>query len=208
MEKVGDSTKCKRMRVKRPLRLMRVECKKLICPLHHSQQVLIYMARFRWAAFQLEGLKGCKSADEIRMTIGALPARLDDAYAEILWGIPELHSLQALKILQWLVYSRRPLRPEEIIEVIAADVNNDSNLNLDERLSYFWAVLRMLPNLVTTKLVTNDDGRIEEHVPLTHFSVQEYLVSGRIRDGPVKQYSIQEERANASIAETCSAYLL
>src|SRR5277367_6588785 len=124
------------------------------------------MARFHWAAFQLEGLKGCESADEIRMTTGALPARLDDAYAEILWGIPELHSLQVLKILQWLVYSKRPLRPEEIVEVIAADVNNDSNLNLDERLSYFRAMLRMLQNLVTTKLVTNDDGRTEEHVPL------------------------------------------
>lgn len=166
------------------------------------------MARSQWVTCQLEKLKGCESLVEIRMTLGSLPATLDETYAQILWGIPERYSLQVLRILQWLVHSKRPLRPEEIAEVIAADVDEDSHLSLDGPLSDLRAILSMLPNLVTTKLVTNDDGRTEEHVQLAHFSVQEYLVSDRIREGPVKQYSIQEERANTSIAETCLAYLL
>lgn len=166
------------------------------------------MARFRWAACQLEELKGCMSPDEISMTLSALPATLDDTHAEIFWNIPDCHSLQVLRILQWLVHSKRPLRLQEIAEVMSADINNYSSPGLDGRLSNLRALINMLPNLVTTKLITNNDGRTEEHVQLAHFSVQEYLVSDRIRDGPVKQYAILEERAHESIARTCLAYLL
>jgi ankyrin repeat protein len=166
------------------------------------------MARFRWAACQLEELKRCMSPNEISMTLSALPATLDDTYAEIFWNIPDHYSLQVLRILQWLVHSKRPLRLQEIAEVISAGINNDSGPALDGRLSNLQAMLSMLPNLVTTKLVANNYGRTEEHVQLAHFSVQEYLVSDRIRDGPVKQYAIQEERAHESIARTCLAYLL
>ena len=39
---------------------------------------------------------------------------LDDTYARILCNIPEKRSIHALKILQWLAYSARPLQIEEI----------------------------------------------------------------------------------------------
>jgi hypothetical protein len=148
------------------------------------------------------------SPDEIRMTLGILPATLDDKYPEILLEIPEQYILQALRVLQWLVHSKRPIRLEETAEVIIADIDSDSQLNFDGRLSDSRAMLSMLSNLVTTALITNDEGSTEEHVRLAHSSVQEYLVSDRIRNGPTKQYSIQEESTNASIAETCLAYLL
>jgi hypothetical protein len=43
---------------------------------------------------------------------------------------------------------------------------------------------------------------------LAHFSVKEYLILPSIRNGRVRDYSIQEVDTNALIAESCLAYLL
>ena len=54
-------------------------------------------------------------------------------YARILVNIDEEYSQDAFPILQWLVYSARPLRIQEVAEVIAIDTD-ESRFDPDNRL--------------------------------------------------------------------------
>ncbi len=138
----------------------------------------------------------------------SLPKSLDDTYARILCNIDEDHRQYAVKILQWLTHSVRPITLAEIGEVLAVDVQEDPRFDVDRRFSQPRDILMICSSLVTTAVENDDIDDANVEVKLAHFSVKEYLVSDRIRNGPAKDYSIQESHANASIAETCLAYFL
>src|SRR5579862_7847890 len=159
----------------------------------------MYAIRFRWAVCQLDALRNCLTLPMLRKALASLPKTLDDTYARILCSIDEEHSKNALKILQWLVYSARPLQLEEVAEVIAVDIEDNPRFDTKRRLPEPRDILTICSSLIT--IVT---GVANEQVRLAHFSVREYLVSERIQTG----YSIREMPANISIAETCLAYLL
>jgi Ankyrin repeats (many copies) len=167
--------------------------------------------RFRWAVCQLDALTKCLNLRKLREAMADLPNTLDGTYDRILCAIDKEYSQDAFRILQWLVYSARPLRIEEVVDVIAVDINDDPRFDLDRRLPDPRDILTICSSLVTTTMETikQPSGTIAgDYVRLAHFSVKEYLVSKRIQDGPTAQFSIQEISANASIAEICVAYLL
>ena len=110
-----------------------------------------------------------------------------------------------MKILQWLVYSLRPLRIEEIVEVIAVDPKEHPRFDPDRRFLDPDEVLAICPSLITLVFIDNPWGDDITEVKLAHFSVKEYLVSERVHDS---WYSIQEMDAHLSIAEICVAYLV
>ena len=64
-------------------------------------------------------LRKCLKVDALRKALKSLPKTLDETYARILQNIDEEYSQDAFRILQWLVYSARPLRIEEVVEVVA-----------------------------------------------------------------------------------------
>ena len=136
---------------------------------------------------------------------------MDDTYARILCNIDEEHSKDAFKILQWLAYSARPLRIEEVAEVVAVDIEGDSRFDPENRLREPRDVLTICSSLVTTAAsnIRSDDGDPfeGEELRLAHFSVKEYLVSDRVQTGPASRYSIKKH-AHDYIAQTCLAYLL
>jgi Ankyrin repeats (3 copies) len=167
--------------------------------------------RFRWAVCQLNALTKCLNLRKLREAMADLPNTLDGTYDRILCAIDKEYSQDAFRILQWLVYSARPLRIEEVVDVIAVDINDDPRFDLDRRLPDPRDILTICSSLVTTTMETIEQpsGTIAgDYVRLAHFSVKEYLVSKRIQDGPAAQFSIQEIPTNASIAEICVAYLL
>ena len=59
----------------------------------------------------------CWKLDALQNAIKSLPKTLDDTYARILRIIDEEYSQNAFKILQWPVYSARPLQIEEVADV-------------------------------------------------------------------------------------------
>lgn len=124
---------------------------------------------------------------------------MDGTYDRILCAIDKEYSQDALRILQWLVYSARPLRIDEVVDAIA--VYNDSDLQFDpeSRLPDPQDILTICSSLVTL---------VGVEIRLAHFSVKEYLVSKRIQNGPASQYSIRSIPTNLSMAKTCLAYLL
>ncbi|KAH6666209.1 hypothetical protein B0J14DRAFT_199342 [Halenospora varia] len=165
---------------------------------------------FRWVVCQLEVLQKCLKVDALRKALKSLPKTLDETYARILNNIDEEYSQDALRILQWLVYSARPLCIEEAAEVVAIDIKQ-SQFDPENRLRDPRDLLTICSSLVTTVLVTTEsnNGASNEttELKLAHFSVKEYLVSDRIREGVAFQYDIQS-RAEEEIAQTCLSYLL
>ena len=147
----------------------------------------------------------------LRKKLASLPKDLDETYHRILDSIDEDYQQDALKILQWLTCSARPLRLEEVAEVIAIDLKESPRFNPDKRYPEpedIWTICSSLISLQEEVLDDANTGNPRVIVQLAHFSVKEYLTSPGIQKGRVKQYSIQEEDANAFIAESSLAYLL
>ena len=155
-------------------------------------------------------LRKCLKIDALRKALKYLPKTLDETYARILLSIDEEYSQDAFRILQWLVYSARPLRIEELVEVVAIDTER-SQFNPENRLPDPRNLLTICSSLVTTVAVTakGNSGASHETTEfrLAHFSVKEYLISDRIRNGLAFQYDIQS-RGEEEIGQGCLIYLL
>ncbi|KAF3191749.1 hypothetical protein TWF225_000970 [Orbilia oligospora] len=168
---------------------------------------------FRWAACQLDALENCLEYRSLRKTLNSLPTTLDETYARILRGIPEEHKQSALIILQFLTYSPRPLKIEEVIDAIAVDTETDEYFNPKYRMPNPNEALCYCSGLVVAVLSREHSrehslgrGDMFTELQLAHFSVKEYLASDRL-DSDIKQH-FQEDVAKGSIATICLAYLL
>jgi hypothetical protein len=137
-----------------------------------------------------------------------LPDNLDETYERILREIRKPNQGRAHQLLQCLVAAVRPLRVEELAELLAFDFDAEGipKLNLDWR----WedqeeAVMSACSSLVI--IVEDGDSRI---VQSSHFSVKEFLTANRlaepIRD--VSRYYIRLGAAHTILAQTCLGVLL
>ena len=169
--------------------------------------VLIPSSRFRWVYCQLETLRHCLVRN-VQRTLGELPQTLDDTYERILREIPSQNAGDTHRLLQCLTVAVRPLRVEELAEVLAVDVitGRTPMLNVDSR----WedqkqAILLACSSLV---VVVDDDG--SRFVQFSHFSVKEFLTSDRFAasKGDVSRYIIWPEPAHIVMAQACLAVLL
>ena len=163
--------------------------------------------RFRWVFCQLEVLRVCFPAN-LRHTLEGLPKSLDGTYKRILNDINNANGVHAYRLLQCLVVALRPLRVEELAEVLAFDltVGGIPKLNADWR----WedqeeAVLSACSSLVS--VIIDDGSRV---VQFSHFSVKEFLTSDRLASctEEVSQFYIPIEPSHAILAQACLGVLL
>ncbi|KAH7187043.1 ankyrin repeat-containing domain protein [Fusarium oxysporum] len=153
---------------------------------------------FRWAACQLENLARCLSPKAIKIALRSLPRDLNETYYRMLQNIPSEYKSSAIRLLQFLVHTKRPLTLQEAIEVIATEIDQEPRgFDVDGRLSLKTDVLRYCPSMVIITTVTNYTGTVEE-LHLAHFSVKEYLL---------KQAQFDPKSASLAIAKTCLTYL-
>ncbi|EXL39659.1 hypothetical protein FOCG_17746 [Fusarium oxysporum f. sp. radicis-lycopersici 26381] len=153
---------------------------------------------FRWAACQLESLARCLSPKAIKIALRSLPRDLNETYYRMLHNIPSEYKSSAIRLLQFLVYTKRPLTLAEAIEVIATEIDQEPRgFDVDGRLSLKADVLRYCPSLVIIAEVTNYAETVEE-LHLAHFSVKEYLL---------KEAQFNLENASSAISKTCLTYL-
>ena len=145
---------------------------------------------------------------KLRNALESLPQTLDETYDRILCGLNQSYKREILHVLQWLTFSRRPLRLEEIAEAFAFDVGNEmmAKFNCENRLSDPEEILEICASLVDC-VNSFEDYNDEYKVRLAHFSVKEYLVSDRIRTGSAAFFGVRQESANAAIATTCLSCL-
>jgi hypothetical protein len=156
---------------------------------------------------QLELLRQC-FPPSVRRILEELPDSLDETYERILREIRKPNQGHAHRLLQCLVVAVRPLRVEELAEVLAFNFNTGGIPKLNP--GWRWedqeeAVTSACSSLVT--IVKDGDSRV---VQFSHFSVKEFLTAERlaepIRD--VSRYHIQLEAAHTILAQACLGVLL
>jgi hypothetical protein len=145
----------------------------------------------------------------LRRSLATLPRTLDQTYDRILCAINEEYSKYAMRILQWLTFSARPLSVEEVAEVVAIDVTVNPAFDRDEVLEDPLEALNICSSLVTvtTNKAKRSSNPAQRIIALAHYSVQEYLVSDRIKQGSAKQYSMQEVECHSAITKGSLEYL-
>ena len=153
---------------------------------------------------QIDELKKCLHLPMLRKQLKSLPATLPQTYERILLNIDENYSQYALKMLQWLTYSTRPLKLLELAEVVAIDEDEHPCFHPERRFPEPEDILLMCSSLVSA---TEEKAR-GKVVKLAHFSVKEYLVSYQIMNGEARKYSIREINANVRIARDCLSYII
>ena len=156
---------------------------------------------------QLEVLRHC-FPPSVRRILNELPESLDGTYERILREIRKPNQGHAHRLLQCLVVAVRPLRVEELAEVLAFEFNVGGTSKLNP--GWRWedqeeAVMSACSSLVT--IVKDGDSRV---VQFSHFSVKEFLTADRlaepIRD--VSRHHIRLEAAHKVLAQSCLGVLL
>ena len=127
-------------------------------------------------------------------------------YERTLQDIDEENWGYALRLFQCIAVASRPLRVEELAEFLAIDFDS----GVTPTLVACWrpenpsnAVLSTCSSLIA--VVTVDGCPV---VQFSHFSVQEFLVSGRLANGQLSRYYISLEPAHATVAQACLSVLL
>ncbi|KAF8259884.1 hypothetical protein EI94DRAFT_1690198 [Lactarius quietus] len=166
---------------------------------------------FRWVFCQLETLQYCFPPN-LRQFLNELPESLDETYDRILKGINKAQKTNAHRLLQCLTVASRPLRVEELAELLAFDFQASSSGGIPTlREDWRWndeeeAVLSTCSSLIA--IVRNGDSRV---VQFSHFSVKEYLTSPRLAHSPhrdVSRFHIDLQPAHTIMAQACLATLL
>ena len=172
----------------------------MIVPLSHSR-------RFRWVFCQLEVLRHCFPAN-LRHTLEELPKSLDETYKRILGSINNANRVHAYRLLQCLTVAFRPLRVEELAEVLAFDLTTGGVPQLNA--AWRWkdkeeAVLSACSSLVS--IVIDHGSRV---VQFSHFSVKEFLTSNRLASymEELSYFYIPVEPSHAILVQVCLGVLL
>ena len=168
--------------------------------------------RFRWVFCQLEILRHCLPPS-VRHTLDELPETLDETYERVLKEIKKPNRVHALRLLQCLVVAIRPLRVEELAEVLAVDFGDEEGM---PKLNPNWrwgdeeqALLTSCSSLIA--IVESDEAReLSRVVQFSHFSVKEYLTSERLATSSrdISRYYIGPAPAHTILAQACMGVLL
>jgi len=159
---------------------------------------------------QLENLRHCLPPS-VRGVLDELPETLDETYERVLREINKANREHALRLLHCLTVAIRPLRVEELAEVLAVDFDaarqaGIPKLNPDWRWSdQHQAVLSTCSSLIA--IVDDGDSQV---VQFSHFSVKEFLSSDRLASSSedVSRYHILLEPAHTLLAHACLGVLL
>ena len=180
-----------------------MECKGIF---EQSYRSLMLSNRFRWVYCKLDVLRQCHRHD-LRRILKESPRSLDDTYERILKKINNANSKQAHRLLQCLVATHRPLRIEELADVLALDVDAGGMPRLNAK--WRWkdheaAVLSACSSLVS--VVNHEGSRV---IQFCHVSAQEFLTSNRLSSTEdISQFHIADEPSHAILAQACLGALL
>ena len=160
---------------------------------------------------QLEALQHCIPKN-LRQCLNELPDTLDETYDQILKGIDKDQKDDSHRLLQCLTVAARPLRVEELAELLAFDFRASSSGGIPTlKEDWRWddaedATLSTCSSLII--IIPSKDSRV---VQFSHFSVKEYLTSPRLAQSPhgdVSRFHIDLQAAHTIMAQACLATLL
>ena len=129
---------------------------------------------------------------------------------------------EAHRLLTLLCFSSRPLSVMEILEAIAVDIHDLQRYDCDRRLETSEDLLRICPGLIDIQAkqprdqndeddeddsYCDDTAANDEMVRIAHFSVQEYLLSDRIKHGRAARFMMSSTIGHLQISKACLIYL-
>jgi hypothetical protein len=148
-------------------------------------------------------------APSLRRQLNELPQSLDATYERILREIHPTNQGDARRLLHCLAVAERPLRVEELAEVLAFDLDAADGEMPRFHAEWRWedqeqAVLSACSSLIS--IVGSEGSRV---VQFSHFSVKEFLTSERLAaSGELSQYRILLEPAHTILSQACLGVLL
>jgi ankyrin repeat protein len=160
---------------------------------------------------QLVEICGCIPA-RIRHALADLPETLDETYERTLREINKANREFAHRLFQFVAVAVRPLRVEELAELLAFDFEAEPipKFHEDWRLEDpIHAVLSTCPSFLA--IVDDKIYSRRKVVQFSHFSVKEFLTSARLaeaNDIVLRRYHISETPAHTLAARACLGYLL
>jgi ankyrin repeat protein len=174
-------------------------------------------SRFRWIFCQLETLRGAVHRN-LRGILAKLPKTLDETYERILKGINENNIEHARRLLHCLVVAIRPLRVEELAEILAFDFDDlegglpkfRTDWRLKDQEEAVLSTCSSLISVVDSRDMDVYPSRKCRVVQFSHFSVKEFLTSDRLASsaGDVSRYHILPGPAHTILAQACLGFIL
>ena len=147
----------------------------------------------------------------MRGILDELPETLDETYERVLRDINKANREHARRLLQCLTVAVRPLRVEELAEVLAVDFDaarrgDVPKLNPDWR----WADQHQAVLSTCSSLIAIVDDGYSQVVQFSHLSVKEFLTSDRLAGSSidVSRCHILISSAHAILAQACLGVLL
>jgi ankyrin repeat protein len=159
---------------------------------------------------QLEALRHCLPPSVARI-LEELPETLDETYERVLREINKANREHARRLLQCLTVALRPLRVEELAEVLAIDFDAPAQGGIPQlNPKWRWADQHQAVLSTCSSLIAIVDDGDSQVVQFSHFSVKEYLTSDRLARSSVdvSRYHIVLEPAHTILAQACLGVLL
>ena len=146
----------------------------------------------------------------VRQLVNELPGTLDETYERVLKEIPKSNQDHVQRLFQCLAMATRPLHVEELAQILAFDPDVvegevamlDANSPPEDQEQ---ELLSICPSLIT--ISSSLGSRV---VQFSHFSVKEFLMSGRLSTSgeDISYCHILPGAAHASLARACLGVLL
>ena len=156
----------------------------------------------------MEVLRDCLPSS-VRRFLEELPESLDETYERVLREIKKPNRDHARRLMQCLVVAIRPLRVEELAEVLAVDFDDAEGI---PKLKPSWRWEDQEQALLTScsSLIVIVDTGFSRVVQFSHFSVKEFLTSERLATSSqdVSRYHTTLEPAHTIMAQACLSILL
>ena len=159
---------------------------------------------------QLEALRHCLPPSVGRI-LEELPETLDETYERVLKEINKANRDHAHRLLQCLTVALRPLRVEELAEVLAIDFDAPIHGGIPQsNPNWRWNDQHQAVLSTCSSLIAIVDNGLYQVVQFSHFSVKEFLTSNRLSrsSGDVSRYHIVLEPAHTILAQACLGVLL
>jgi ankyrin repeat protein len=162
-------------------------------------EMITFVLRFLWVAFQIEDLCRQKSDADIRHTLKTLPKDLPETYQRALSRIiKDGNQKLANQIFRWVAAAKRPLRLEELREAIAV-VPGDEFLDRERLVNNADILVPFCGGL----LVSDDEDIIVQFV---HHTVQEFLISEDYQN-VADSFHFNLSEVDLMAGEICVTYL-
>jgi ankyrin repeat protein len=148
----------------------------------------------------------------LHATLLSLPSTLDETYSQILDRIDEADRSQVYRILQFVCFTRRPLRIEDLAAIVQLGDHAESQFHLEDALFVPEHILDMCSGLLVMSVIKptenfpwyiGDDTLVFHTVQLSHFSVKEYLISPH-----PSFWHLDEQQSHIVIVQTVTMYYI